>query len=291
MVKAIFESSPEVTPPPGFDAIKDAVTKNNISLGSDGADLDIFTPTAAGEPLPMVLWVHGGGFISSSPSTMEDYSILLANEGYVVASLDYSLAPGARYPAPIQQGNDALRYLERNADRLGGQTDNIVIGGDSAGAQIASQLSALQTNPRLAEEMSIAPALDPGSLSGVVLFCGLYDMDTVGDTGFPALRTYLWSYTGYRDWQTFPEIDELSTTDQITAEYPPTFITVGDADPFATQGLELADRLKSQGVSTTALFWTGSGKGLQHEYQFNFSLPEAVKAFEQTTAFLEGVTR
>ncbi|HEY0934233.1 MAG TPA: hypothetical protein VGD91_10880 [Trebonia sp.] len=56
-----------------------------------------------------------------------------------------------------------------------------------------------------------------------MLFCGLYDMRTVGSSGFPALRTYLWAYTGARMWTSYPAIDQLSTVRQVTPAYPPTF--------------------------------------------------------------------
>ena len=69
----------------------------------------------------------------------------------------------------------------------------------------SGQLAAVQTNPTLATAMDLSPAV---ALRGVVLFCGLYDMRTVAGTGFPALRTYLWSYTGARAWTSFRDIDQ-----------------------------------------------------------------------------------
>ncbi|HEY5351938.1 MAG TPA: alpha/beta hydrolase [Streptosporangiaceae bacterium] len=66
--------------------------------------LDIDTPQGGHGPRPVILWVHGGGFISSSSATVRDYAILLAHAGYTVASLDYTLAPGSRYPVPVRQG-------------------------------------------------------------------------------------------------------------------------------------------------------------------------------------------
>ena len=109
-------------------------------------------------------------------------------------------------------------------------------------------------------------------------------MNTVGGTGFPALRTYLWSYTGTRNWLAYPEINQLSTTRQATAAYPATYLTVGDKDPFRTQAAELARVLRARGVPVTTLFW--SDKGLGHEYQFTFSHPEAGVNLNRTAAFL-----
>jgi acetyl esterase/lipase len=295
IVKAVFERGPLVTPPAGFAQIARTVREQRVPVPTPGAPaayLDIYTPDGVGgEPRPVILWVHGGGFISSSPATVADYTILLAHAGYTVASLDYSLAPAVRYPAPVRQGNAALRFLRANAARFGGDPARIVLGGDSAGAQIASELAAAQTDPGLARSAGLTPAVPSGALRGVVLFCGLYDLRTAGSTGFPALRTYLWAYTGARDWTSYPAIDQLSTVLHVTPGYPPTFLSVGDADPFAAQAAELALALKQQAVPLTTLFWTGTGDHLNHEYQFNFDLPQARTAFQRTLAFLAANTR
>jgi acetyl esterase/lipase len=292
LVAWVFNRNQLVTPPPGFSQVARTVTEQRVVIptpDAPAAHLDIYMPNGpAGEPRPVILWVHGGGFIGSSAATVADYAILLAHSGYTVASLDYSLAPGARYPVPVRQGNAALGYLRANAGRFGANPGLIVLGGDSAGAQIASQLAAVQTSPALAASMQLTAALPPDALRGVVLFCGLYDMSTVAGTGFPALRTYLWAYTGTRDWTSYPAIGQLSTTRHITARYPPTFLSAGDADPFHTQAAELAAVLRHQQVPVTTLFWTGDHLG--HEYQFNFDLPQARTAFQHTLAFLATAT-
>jgi acetyl esterase/lipase len=291
LVKTVFEAAPEVKPPKGFPAVRATVDEtSHIAITAKGvpqATMDIYRPKEKEtDRLPVILWIHGGGFISSSADTVADYAIMLAHEGYVVASLDYSLAPGAKYPTPVIQGNAALEYLAKHSPRYGGDPARIVLGGDSAGAQIAGQLVALETNPALANSMHIIPALSGEQLRAVVLFCGLYDLKTVGTTGFPALRTYLWAYTGVRQWTDYSNINELAVVRQVTAKYPPTFVTVGDADPFRTQATELASALREKKVPLTTLFWNGTGDGLTHEYQFNFALPQANHAFAATLAFL-----
>jgi acetyl esterase/lipase len=300
LVRSVFEKNALVKPPAGFAQIARTVTEHRVPVPAPGgptAYLDIYTPAATGGgPRPVILWIHGGGFISSSPATVADYAILLAHAGYTVASLGYSLAPGARYPVPVRQGNAALRFLRANAGRFGGDPARIVLGGDSAGAQIASQLAAVETGTgqagaSLARAAGLTAAVPPGDLRGVVLFCGLYDLRTVGSTGFPALRTYLWAYTGVRNWASYPELDQLSTVRHVTSSYPATFLSVGDADPFRSQAAELATALRQHAVPLTTLFWNGTGDHLNHEYQFNFDLPQARTAFQRTLAFLATVTR
>jgi acetyl esterase/lipase len=295
LVASVFNNNVLVKPPADFNQIAPTVAEQRVPVAVPDAPtayLDIYTPDSAGaKPHPVILWVHGGGFISGSAATVADYAILLAHAGYTVASLDYSLAPAVRYPAPVRQGNAALAYLRANAAQFGGDPTRIVIGGDSAGAQIASQLTAVQTNPALASSMGLTAAVPIAALRGVVLFCGIYDMDTVGGSGFPAMRTYLWSYTGTRDWTSYPEINQLSTVRNVTAQYPPTLLSDGDADPFRFQTAEFASVLKRNSVPLTTVLWNGTGDGLGHEYQFNFNLPEARTAFQRTLSFLATTTK
>ncbi|HEY4267612.1 MAG TPA: alpha/beta hydrolase [Galbitalea sp.] len=293
-VKDVFEAQALVKPPGDFAALRATVgDKRRVVVpvdASPAAHLDLYRPRVAASNLPMILWVHGGGFISSSSATVDDYAIMLASSGYVVASLDYTLAPGARHPVPVRQASAALRYLASHAEELGGDRGRIALGGDSAGAQIASETAAAETNPALARADGV-PRTIGKSLRAVILFCGLYDLKTVGDSGFPALRTYLWAYTGHRDWLSYPAVDSLSTTEQATTAYPPTFISVGDKDPFRFQARELAAALRKQSVPVTTLFWTGTGASLGHEYQFDFDLPDAATAFDKTIAFMKGEFR
>ena len=248
LVRSVFQSGVQVDPPAGFATIEPTVTEVRVPIhvrrrpGRRDRRVPALGP-ARRRRRPVVLWIHGGGFLANSAADFRDWGILLAHQGYVVALLDYSLAPETRYPVPVRQGNAALAYLEQHAARYGGDPSRIVLGGDSAGAQIAAQLAAVQTDPALARSMGLTRR--PGALRGVVVvFCGLYDMRTVGGTGFPALRTYLRAYTGSRNWTSYPDIDQLSVTQHVTAAYPATFLSVGDADPFAAQAAELAAVLR-----------------------------------------------
>jgi len=294
LVKVIFEAGSGVKTPPDFGGIRQSVTATrNITIpvaDAPSAALDVYVPNKpSSERLPMIMWLHGGGFISGSKDAVGDYTLMLAARGYVVASLDYTLAPDAPYPIPIRQANAALGYLAAHADEFGGDAARLFIGGDSAGGQLASQTAALLTNPALAAAMPLTPAVPASSLRGALLFCGIYDMSAFAVSGFPFVRTFMWSYLGRRDWLNHERIAELSTVDQVTAAYPPTLITVGDADPFDPMGRELVAALQGKGVPVQSAFYAGAG--LNHEYQFDFSLPQAAEFFRSTVAFLDDRSR
>src|ERR1700749_2468840 len=146
LVRAVFQGGAQVDPPAGFAATEAAVTETRVPIRGPGAP--------ATGTRPVGLWVHGGGFVANSAADFRDWGILLAGRGYVVALLDYSLAPQTRYPAPVRQANAALAWLEVNAGRFGGDPDRVAVGGDSAGAQTARPPGAGGASPRAAGALS-----------------------------------------------------------------------------------------------------------------------------------------
>ncbi|UOQ90489.1 alpha/beta hydrolase [Agromyces endophyticus] len=266
------------------------------STAGDPSRYDVFSPADGDEPLPTIVWVHGGAWISGSSTDVDPYLRILAAEGYTTVGLNYSLGPEETYPTAVHQLNDALLELEARADDLRIDRDRIVLAGDSAGAQLASQLAALTTNPRYAQLLGIDPALDASQLVGVVLNCGVYDLDAMSElTGLPAwgFRVALWAYTGKKDWSQGAAGSTMSTIDFVTEEFPPTYISGGNADGLTwLQSLPMRDRLVDQGVDVTELFWPADHEpALGHEYQFHLDGEDAQAALVETLEFLQGVTR
>ncbi|MGD8193239.1 alpha/beta hydrolase [Herbiconiux sp. P18] len=263
-----------------------------VSVPVDGlpdARLTVYgaSDDAGGLGKPVVLLIHGGGWILGTASQIADYAKLLASAGYVVANLDYSVAPEHEYPAPVLQSVAALDYLSASSSRYGGDPTRLFVAGNSAGAQLAAQVGALVTNPALREQMGVAVTTPADDLRGVILYSGPYDFDTVGRTGFPAFDTFAWSYLGRKDWASDPRLDQLSTTRTATADYPPTYLTSGDADPLEPQTYELDAVLQARGVDVTSRYWTGTGSDLPHDYVFDLSTEGARTAFADTVAFVD----
>lgn len=274
--------------PPDINEIQErvSVVKNLAYSDSRNSFLDIYHPKNATAMMPVILWIHGGGYVGGSKDSRQDYAMALADAGYVVANMDYALAPASRYPGPVFQANQALAYMQLHAAEYGGDMKTVFVGGDSAGAQIASQVAALVSNAELANTMAIQPAISNNQLQGALLLCGLYNLDTARATAFPNIDVYLTAYTGAEPFESFPKIDELSTVQHISPEFPPVFITVGDADPFVSQSVELVDVLQSNEVSVNSVFFEGTQKNLKHEYQYDLSTQDARDTFEETLKFL-----
>jgi len=276
--------------PAGIDATVD-------ERYGDGADalLDVLRPAAATEPLPALVWVHGGAFVGGSKDELRGWFSVVAANGYAVVAPRYSLAPEHRYPTPPRQVMTALAHVQRNAGRLGIDATRIVLGGDSAGGHIAAQVAALATDPVYAEAVGIEPTLAPERLRGAVLACGAFDLTVTNAptaAGRRFLTTVLWAYSGKRDFLGVPGFANASIVDHVSPAFPPSFVTVGNADPLREHSETLVERLRANGVEVETLFYpAGHEPPLGHEYQFDLDTAEGRLFLDRMLAFLAVRTR
>ncbi|MBB2151337.1 alpha/beta hydrolase [Pedobacter gandavensis] len=260
------------------------------------AKLDVYYPSSlsgTSQVLPVIVWIHGGGWVAGSKDQMAGYCKILAAQGYSVVAIDYTLAPEGNYPLPLQQTQRALQYLMEHAKRFHIDTNRFILAGDSGGAHIAAQSANIIYNSQYAALMKIEPAIPRETLSGVMLYCGPYDTALVDMSGdFSAfLKTILWAYSGQKDLNT-PAFKTASVINYVTKDFPPTFISVGNADPLLTQSLAMARKLNGLGVLVDSLFFSADHQPpLPHEYQFNLDTEAGKLALHRSVAFLEKVSK
>jgi acetyl esterase len=261
------------------------------SSGDPDTQLDVFYPTTLGRTavLPTILWIHGGGWISGSKELVGNYLRIVAAHGYTTVALGYSLAPGHTYPTPLRQANAALGFLTANAARLHVDPGRLVVAGDSAGAQIAAQLANVVTVPEYAQRLGILPAIRPEQLRGLLLYCGAYEIRAThlhGGYGL-YLRTLLWSYSGSRDFARDPLFATAAVLPHLSARFPPSFVSAGNADPLRAQSYALVAELARRGVSVDSLFFPDSFRPpVPHEYQFNLDGAAGQLALRRSLEFL-----
>ncbi|MFS4432245.1 alpha/beta hydrolase [Chryseobacterium sp. S90] len=274
-------------------------TISNLQYQKDDKDayLDVYYPQSLiriRKILPTIMWIHGGGWVSGSKENVANYCKILAGKGFTVVAINYSIAPEHTYPTPVIQANQALDYLINNNKTLHVDPDSIIIAGDSGGAHIAAQLANIISEPSYATEMKMFPSITRPQLSGVILFCGAYDLKQVDFEGKYKgfLKTVLWAYTGTEDFLTDPRIAPASVLNYVTSTFPPTFISVGNGDPLSNQSHSLARKLVQMNVKVDTLFYsTDYSPVLPHEYQFNLKGDEGKKALEKVSAFLSSAVK
>lgn len=271
------------------------VQQNIVYAPQQNLSLDLYQPQniASIGPRPTIVWIHGGGWISGSKEHARGYFKLLAAQGYNVVSVQYQFAPKATYPSQLHQINQALKFLDTYAETYHIDAQNLYLAGDSAGANLASHYAALLTNPAFAEESGIQPYLQPGQLKGLVLHCGIYDLEAFASTAPEEMKIVEWgvynliqAYTGERkNDATF--LKHISPIQYITPSYPPVFISGGNKDFLTdTQSLPFVKALQEQKIPVTAVFYPESKAWLIHEYQFFMGKKESQETFIKTLDFL-----
>lgn len=155
----------------------------DLKYGPDARNvLDVYEPQGGGQNRPVVLFIHGGSWNSGSKAEYVFVGESLARAGYVTAVMNYRLAPLHPYPDYVQDGAQALRWLQDNAGKYGGNGTRLYVMGHSAGAFNAVELV---DNERWLREAGVPIS----NVRAVVGIAGPYDYDFrqfKSRTAFPA---------------------------------------------------------------------------------------------------------
>ena len=229
----------------GLTIPEEIVYERGISYGPDAKyqDLDICYPKEHTGDLPVIVSVHGGGYVYGSTSVYQFYCADLARRGFAVINFNYRLAPKYKYPAPLEDLNSVLCWLLSPAcrEKYPVDTDKLFLLGDSAGAQISSQYAAILTNPEYQKFFDFT--LPQCSIRGLGLNCGIYDMMAqIRETkGKGVMKDYL----GKMAANPGKDLDVLSF---ITEDYPPAYLITSQADSMKPNAKPMQEFLQKKNV-------------------------------------------
>lgn len=194
--------------------------------------LDLHLPQAADAALPLIVYVHGGGWRSGSKSDVPVEG--LVDRGFAIASVDYRLSTQARFPAPIHDIKAAIRFLRAQAATLKIHASRIAIIGSSAGGHLAALVGV--TNGDTTLEGTVGTHRDQSSaVQAIVSFYGASNLQTILSQStpkglkmrVPALQDLLGSQP-----QDNPALArQASPVAHVDAGDPPLLLIHGDADP------------------------------------------------------------
>lgn len=211
-----------------------------------------------GEALPVLVFMHGGGWVIGSLNSHDPPCRRLAVKGdCIVVSLAYRLAPEHRFPAAVEDALAATRWVAENAESLGGDPSRIAVGGDSAGGNLAAvvaQVVKAKGRPRLAFQLLIYPATDLSWTPG--------PEHHLAEGYLLTHELIVWFFGHYLDRQADardPRASPLLAKD-LTG-LPPTLVITAGFDPLAEQGEAYAERLKADGVPVEYLCYEGQIHG------------------------------
>ena len=252
---------------------------NDISYGPHGKAnlLDVYRPVGAGK-CPIIVNVHGGGYVYGDKELYKRYCMDLARRGFSVVNFSYRLAPEYRFPTPLEDTNAVMEWVCRHADTYHLSPDCLFLVGDSAGAQIASQYAAIATAPDFAAQFSFSvPEI---TIRAMGLNCGLYD--AAGLAAGPR-KGIARDYLGRK----FPADDpRLQVLNHITDRFPPVHLTTAHHDFLRDAAAPMAQLLESKGIPVTfQTYGSPEDKDTGHVFQLNIIKPEATACNDDQCAF------
>ncbi len=273
-----------------------------LHSGSSDHHLDVYRPvgTRAGARLPALLYVHGGGFRILSKDTHWVMGIALARARFVVFSINYRLAPTHPFPAAVEDACEAYRWVVEHAADYGGDASQLVLAGESAGANLVTGLAVASCFER--REPYAKTVFDTGVVPRAVMpACGLLQ---VTDTERfsrrkPSLPRFVadrieevsHAYFGRKDVRP-GERAELDLADPLLVfergepaarPIPPFFVPCGTADPLLDDTRRLAVALRERNVIVEASYYPGE----MHAFHAFVFRAQAKKCWGDTYRFLD----
>ncbi len=243
--------------PPGVKVLKDLVY---VPGGHERQKLDLYLPEQAAEhPLPLVVWIHGGGWEGGSKEGCPLRALML-DKGYAVASINYRLSQDALFPAQIEDCKAAIRWLRANAKKYNLDPDRVGVGGDSAGGHLVALLG---TTAGVKDLEGDEGNLDQSSrVQAVVDWYGPTDFATIGQ-GLSNPKSPVSRLIGGPPQENKEKAAKASPITYVSKDAAPMLIMHGDKDNLVpiSQSEELAAALKKAGVEVTFQVVKGNGHG------------------------------
>lgn len=264
-------------PPAKYDKICD------ISYGpfAEYNLMDLYLPTTKAEGgFPVIISVHGGAYVVGSKAEYRGYCLQFVKAGFAVFNINYRLAPKYLFPAPLEDLNRVLLWLEEHGGEYPLDLNQIYLIGDSAGAQIASQYATIMTNPDYAKLFNFS--LSKLKIRKLSLACGLYDIEEIIKD--KALKSDMQRYVGKGfDWAD----ERLKAVNYISEDFPETFLFSGRGDFLLKECEPMAKRLQEKGIPCRWEIFPKEGKKkLQHVFHLNFKDEIAMEANQMQFDFL-----
>lgn len=247
--------------PPEVEMIKDIAYADDMNLYHT---LDVYYPegTAPTDRLPVIIDIHGGGWMYGSKELNEYYCRALADRGFVVFNMSYRLVPDVTVNEQLQDVMLALKWINENMASYPCDNESIMLTGDSAGGMLSAYAAVLMQSEELRDIFDVVnPEMQ---LDALLLTSPVANMN---DGGYLSIYTKLLWGKNYKDKATYKYMNFDQIVD-YSSDFPPTYLITSSGDSMAhDQTLATAKLLESKGVQTVLKDYEDyNGKSLPHVF-------------------------
>jgi acetyl esterase/lipase len=213
--------------------------------------LDLHYVKQTEKKYPVIFEIHGGGFVAGDKKYRAGVCSWFAMEaGAFVVNVNYGLGPKYTFPQPVQHLTAAMNWVIEHAEEYNLDLSKFIVTGDSAGGYYAAELCALQDNVVLQNKLDCHPK---GKFSGIVLNCGLYDINRALSSKviFNLTSGVYLHFTGsnLKKINDYKYLDSVSPISHITKSFPKSCVIYAKKDLFCGgQGEDFVAKLEQLGV-------------------------------------------
>ena len=275
----------------GLTAPENVVRYDNISYGADPVwqRLDVYRPRAReGEKLPVIVSVHGGGWVYGDKDGYQFYCMSLAQRGFAVVNFSYRLAPEVKFPASLEDTNSVFHWMLDHAAEYGFDAENVFAVGDSAGGHNLMMFTAMCTNPAYASQFSFLPpkGFVPRAIG---LNCAaILVVMSDREEGFfftSLMKDYL------PDGGSERELNLIHTLEHVTEDFPPVFLMTAEEDLLKADAMALSSKLMEKNVPFVFRYYRSREEKLGHVFQLNMRSKAAALCNEEECRFFRSMIK
>lgn len=246
------------TPVSGVEAITD------LPYDEDGIKehmLDVYYPAGACERLPVIIDIHGGGWMAGSKDINKNYCMSLASRGFCVFNLNYRLAGEYRFSDQIEDIFSAFDWISQNSKNYPADMDNCFLTGDSAGGHYAFCAAAISSSFILRQDFSVGePQIRFKAVGAVSPAADLISPDLIMNINLPELLGRHYKKSKYYKYM---NIDNIAVKN-----LPPFYIVTSSGDFLRKHSYKMKKTLDRLGIENKFHDFKGkySGRHLPHVF-------------------------
>ncbi len=226
---------------------KEIIREENISYGPDKMNLlDVYRPANVYGNFPVIVSVHGGGWVYGDKKLYSHYCVSLAKQGFVVVNFTYRLSPEHKFPCHLEDTVKVFDWIHGNGTNYGMDMNNIFAVGDSAGGHILAQFCQLCVNPEFAKHFDFSAPEDYVP-KAIALNCAVLDMEEIkkGEgKGVAMLMGDILPRKNRGEW-----LKLISPIDYVNEKFPPCYLMTANEDFLRTQPDSFKKKLEEYKVS------------------------------------------
>lgn len=258
---------------------------DDIQYGPDPVEnkLDVYRPKNAQGKIPVIVSVHGGGWVYGDKELYQFYGMTLAQRGFAVVNFTYRLAPEVKFPAPLEDTNNVISWMYENQEEYGLDMEHVFMVGDSAGGHLCGLYSAICTNPEYAANYTfkVPNGFVP---QAVALNCGAYNpLSEVGVLGGEQDQELMGDFLPEKG--SARERALVNVTDHVTEKFPPVYLMTCVGDFCRPQAPLLEAALKKNGVYYEFKTYGTEENPLYHVFHVTIQEPEGQKCNDEECDF------